>query len=88
MTSLKVNQEVSLGLLAQVQYPKGIKGLETSVPASPDGFPLSLQSRMSWTGNQYKEADTYAVLLDSQDLEELDDALNHFKSTFLLDRVG
>lgn len=84
MTSFKVNQDVALGPLAQLQCPKGIKDLGTSVPALPDGFPIALHSRMSWTGSQYKDADTYAVLLDSQDLEELDAALSHFKSTFLV----
>lgn len=49
----------------------------------PAGFPSVLGSPMSWLGSQYADASSYAVLLSSEDLAELQNALLQFKCTFL-----
>lgn len=52
-------------------------------PASlPLGFPSFLNSPMSWVGKQYSDEASYAVVLGSEDVAELDSALENFKCKF------
>ncbi|PHH68037.1 hypothetical protein CDD82_895 [Ophiocordyceps australis] len=62
-----------VGLESRDGIDKGGRGL-------PASFPPVVKSGMAWTGKQVGETSDYIVKLDSQDIAELEEALESFKS--------
>lgn len=52
------------------------------VPGSsglPPGFPTSLNTQLAWTGEQFKDDESYICRLSTHDITEAESALQHFK---------
>lgn len=55
------------------------------VPGSsglPPGFPASLNTQLAWTGEQFKNDDSYIYRLSAPEITEMESALQHFKCGF------
>ncbi|EGX92096.1 TfdA family oxidoreductase [Cordyceps militaris CM01] len=76
MAPLEMEQVATISHSAQTQCNTPVASGQTL----PAGFPSVLGSPMSWLGSQYADASSYAVLLSSEDLAELQNALLQFKS--------
>lgn len=46
----------------------------------PNGLPAVLVSPLAWTGGQFANESDYVLHMDSSDLQETREALDHFKS--------
>ncbi len=45
----------------------------------PDGFPAELRSPLVWKGSDFGERQDFVTVLAADDLEEIKEALRHFK---------
>ncbi|OAQ97141.1 hypothetical protein LLEC1_00746 [Akanthomyces lecanii] len=89
MASVEIEQITQSSRLQPRCKTSAVRGQPVHLPS---GFPHFLNSPMSWLGKQYSDVASYAVVLDSEDLAELDGALVHFKTLGLdgdlVDRVN
>lgn len=46
----------------------------------PKGFPATLDTKLSWVGNDFQDPQTYVYQLTQADLAEISEAISHFKS--------
>lgn len=46
----------------------------------PEGFPAKIEGPIAWEGKDYTREDQWVVKLTEEQLQEIDDALQHFKS--------
>ena len=61
----------------------GHRHLAADSPGLPAGFPELLESGLAWTGGQYSQESEYVYRLSGSDIEELHEALHHFKGGFI-----
>lgn len=48
----------------------------------PAGFPATLNTQLAWTGEQFKNDESYIYRLSSEDIVEAETALEYFKCEF------
>ena len=48
----------------------------------PSGFPAQLQSPLVWKGSDFGDGQDIVTVLTTEDLEEIKEALRHFKGPF------
>jgi hypothetical protein len=53
---------------------------ETLSKELPVGFPTKLISPLVWNGSEFQSEDEWTYVLSGEDIEELNQALAHFKS--------
>jgi hypothetical protein len=63
---------------ARVKRRQETENLEKSLP---DGFPRQLQSKLVWNGADIKSRYNWTYELNTQEIEEIEEALAHFKCT-------
>lgn len=55
-------------------------GLPRDSLGLPNGMPPVLIDELAWVGQQYQDDHSYIFHLSAEDLDEIDSALQHFKS--------
>lgn len=65
--------------VARTKYRKETEKLENSLP---DGFPQQLDSKLVWDGNDIKDKYYYTYELNEHEVQEIEEALKHFKCTY------
>ena len=58
------------------QHRQKTEDLPTTLP---NGFPQQLSSPLAWEGKEVENSDDWIVELTEAQLDEIDQALNHFK---------
>ncbi len=64
---------------ARVKHRKETEKLPTTLP---DGFPEQLQSDLVWEGDSIGEDYNWTYSLNAEEIEEIEQALQHFKGKF------
>jgi hypothetical protein len=72
--------DAAITSLESIGTPLAAAGASSDVTSLPASFPEHIQSALAWVGSQYANSADYILMLRSEDIAEIEDALKHFKS--------